>query len=405
MDISLKDQPIKTEPGYTRSATKAIADDLSVFKSVLIGQEAKNLASSINRLKKKHYFDNHRPGIANMILLAHHMGLVSQKEIDDCSAVEWEGIYDLYELSTKNIPIKLGEESVRIASHYKGDVEDFGFEALDLSLEKNGECCHLKISAEMHCSWVILVDMDKRLGEVVYSCLRWILNELSFGFLIEDMMWGFSLMADEVDVFKDYRGIHPHLSHRDLAELLLKDEVYPFNEIYEDEDDDRDSLVDRLDYLSEVLAINTKSFFGDPMGLDSIRRKVIEWRTNDRRLFDSPWCVLIRQTIKAWKWVNRLPDSEIRRSILVDGDGTDNEVGLDYGQAVGLGFSWEDNVVAEVFQGVYENGEIPVARVRLSPTAIPVIADRLTMLAKARGLIRLAERICDDDKGAADEAR
>ena len=404
MDISLKDQTIKTQPRNTRSESFGIADDLSAFKPVRLSSGVKDFSGAINRLRCKHYFDTHRPGIANMILLAHHMGLVSQQEIDGCSVEEWERIYQLFQVSAANINISLGEESERMASQYKSDVEDMGFEALELSLGKDSECCHLKITAPIHCSWMVLVDIDKSLGGVVYSCIRWILDDLSFGFLIEDMIWGFSLIGDEVDAFNEYRGKHPLLSHLELAKLLLNDQVYPFSEIYEDEDD-MDSLVERLDYLSQVVGINTKSFFGDPMELDSIRRKVIEWRKNDRKLFDSPWCVLIRQTIKAWKWVNRLPDSEIRGSILVDGDGTDNEVGLCFGQAVGLGFSWEEQVVDDVYHGLYEAGELPVARINLSPQAIPDIAARLTMLAKARGLIRLAERINDDDKGVADEAR
>ncbi|NOS73251.1 MAG: hypothetical protein HOP36_01665, partial [Methyloglobulus sp.] len=45
------------------------------------------------------------------------------------------------------------------------------------------------------------------------------------------------------------------------------------------------------------------------------------------------------------------------------------------------------------FQGMYEAGEQPMGKVKLHPDAIPKAAGTLVMLAKARGLIRLAESI------------
>jgi len=59
-----------------------------------------------------------------------------------------------------------------------------------------------------------------------------------------------------------------------------------------------------------------------------------------------------------------------------------------------VGMSWEVEVIDQVFQGLYETGETPMAKLRLHPDAIPQAARTLLMLAKARGLIRLAEIIC-----------
>lgn len=389
--LSVQAEPAKTaqpnDYGYRpQAATYAVGQ---LFAPVRIETDLNGLIDEIRRRKDKADFEAHRPGISCMILLAHSMGLVEEAEIDLAVAAGWETVYRLYQTVVTKIMDHLNKESMSIAGI---DLEHNDFEPLSLEMQQSkSDGVFLVMGIYPRFSQFSLLDMDRDLARAVAGCLKWTIFNGGIGILVDDLSEGWMMMGDELDTLREALETQGHLSNGGLAEFFLENDVYPFTEIT----DDPEYLEERIAYLKSILTHNCKSLFGGLPEIGEIRRMLAGWRKSNPSLYQSPWVKFVWETIKVWKWTEKsdLKAAECRISPCDDSHG---DVYLDYGHVIGFGFDWEETVVRDVYDDMAQAGENPEGIIRLNPLACSEVGERLSLLAKSRGLIRLAEVINAD---------
>jgi hypothetical protein len=389
--LSVQAEPAKTAQSNPyghrpQAATDAVGQ---LFGQVRIETDLNGLIDEIRRRKDKAAFEAHRSGISCMILLAHSMGLVEEAEIDLAVTAGWEAVYRLYQAVVAKVTEHLNQESMSIAGI---DLVHSDFEPISFELQKNqSEGVFLVLGIYPRFSQFSLLDMDRELAKAVAGCLKWMIFNGGIGMLVDDLSEGWMMMGDELDALKEGLETQGHLSNGELAEFFLENDVYPFTEIT----DDQEYLEERIGYLKSILTNNCKSMFGALPEICEIRRMLAGWRKSNQAIYQNPWVKFIRETIKVWKWVEKsgLKASECRISPC---DNSHGDVYLDYGHVIGFGFDWEETVMRDVYDDMAQAGENPDGIIRLNPLACSEVGERLTLLAKSRGLIRLAEVINAD---------
>jgi hypothetical protein len=389
--LSVQAEPAQTaqpsDYGYrSQAATDAVNQ---LFSPVRVETDLNGLINEIRCRKDKADFEAHRSGISCMILLAHSMGLVYDAEIDLAVAAGWEDTYRLYQAVVAKIMDHLNQESMRIAGI---DLEHNDFESLIFEMQQSqSEGVFLVMGIYPRFSQFSLLDMDRELAKAVAGCLKWTIFNGGIGMLADDLSEGWMMMVDELDALKEALATQGHLSNGELAEFFLENDVYPFNEIT----DDPEYLEDRMRYLKSILTNNCKSKLGALPEIVEIRRMLAGWRKSNQAIYQNPWVKFIRETIKVWKWIEKsgLKAAECQISPC---DNSHGAVYLDYGHVIGFGFDWEETVVRDVYDDMAQAGENPEGIIRLNPLACFEVGERLILLAKSRGLIRLAEVINAD---------
>lgn len=389
--LSVQAEPAKTaQPnpyGYRPQTTSDAVGQL--FGQVRIETDLNGLIDEIRHRKDKTDFETNRSGVSCMILLAHSMGLVEEAEIDLAVTAGWEAVYRLYQEVVAKIMDHLNQESMSIAGidSVHSDFEPMSFE---MQQSKN-EGVFLVLGVYPRFSQFSLLDIDRELAKAVAGCLKWTIFNGGIGILVYDLSEAWMMMGDELDALKEALETQGHLSNGELAEFFLENDVYPFTEIT----DDQEYLEDRIGYLKSVLTNNCKSMFGALPEIREIRRMLVSWRKSNQAIYQNPWVKFVRETIKVCKWIEKfgLKASECRISPC---DNNHGDVHLDYGHVIGFGFDWEEPVVSEVYNDMAQTGENPESIIRLNPLACSEVGERLTLLAKSRGLIRLAEVINAD---------
>lgn len=373
--------------GHRSHATADAVGQL--FGQVRIETDLNGLIDEIRYRKDKADFETHRPGISCMILLAHSMGLVEEAEIDLAVTAGWEAVYQLYQAVVTKIMGHLNQESMRIAGV---GVEHNDFEPMSFEMQQsNSEGVFLVLGIYPRFSQFSLLDIDRDLARAVAGCLSWTIFNGGIGMSVDDLSENWMMMGDELDALKEGLETQGHLSNGELAEFFLENDVYPFTEIT----DDQEYLEERIAYLKSILTNNCKSMFGELPEIGEIRLMLAGWRKANKVLFGNPWVKIIRETIKVWKWIEKsgLKAAECRISPC---DNSHGDVYLDYGHVIGFGFDWEESVVSDVYNDMAQAGENPEGIIRLNPLACSEVGERLILLAKSRGLIRLAEMINAD---------
>lgn len=368
-----------------------------LFGQVRIETDLNNLTEDIRCRRDKADYEANRPGISCMILLGHAMGLVEEAEIDRAVASDWEAVYRLYSTVVAKLTEHLNQESMGIAGI---DLVHSDFERISFELQKSqSEGFFLVLGIYPRFSQFSLLDMDRELGKAVAGCLKWTIFNGGIGLTVDDLSENWMMMGDELDALKEALETQDHLSNGDLAEFFLENDVYPFTEITEDQE----YLEERIDYLKSLLTNNCRSLFGELPEIGEIRRMLAGWRKSNQTIYHNPWVKFIRETIKVWKWVEKsgLKASECRISPCDDSHG---DVYLDYGHVIGFGFDWEELVVRDVYDDMAQAGENPEGIIRLNPLACSEVGERLILLAKSRGLIRLAE-VIDGNRQVAEELK
>jgi hypothetical protein len=386
--LSVQAEPAQTaHPNPYGNRPQAATDGVNqLFAPVRIETDLNGLIDEIRHRKDKADFEGHRPGISCVILLAHSMGLVEEAEIDLAVTTGWETVYRLYQALVAKIMDHLNQESMGIAGM---DSVHSDFEPISIELQQSqNEGVLLVMGIYPRFSQFSLLDMDRELAKAVAGCLKWTIFNGGIGMLVDDLSEGWMMMGDELDALKETLETQGHLSNVELAEFFLENDVYPFTEIT----DDQEYLEERIAYLKSVLTNNSKSMFGELPEIDEIRRMLAGWRKSNQALYQNPWVKFIRETIKVWKWIEKsgLKAAEFRIS---PGDNNHGDVYLDYGHVIGFGFDWEESVVSDVYNDMAQTGENPEGIIRLNPLACSEVGERLILLAKSRGLIRLAEVI------------
>ena len=373
--------------GYRPQAATDAVNQL--FSPVRIETDLNGLIDEIRRRKDKADFETHRSGISCMILLAHSMELVEEAEIDQVVVAGWEATYRLYQAVVAKVMDHLNQESMSIAGI---DSVHSDFEPMNFEMQQSqSEGVFLVLGVYPRFSQFSLLDMDRELAKAVAGCLSWTIFNGGIGMSVDDLSENWMMMGDELNALKDGLETQGHLSNGELAEFFLENDVYPFPEIT----DDQEYLEERIGYLKSILTNNCKSMFGELPEIGEIRRMLAGWRKANKVLFGNPWVKFIRETIKVWKWIEKsgLKASECRISPC---DNSHGDVYLDYGHVIGFGFDWEESVVSDVYNDMAQAGENPEGIIRLNPLACSEVGERLNLLAKSRGLIRLAEVINAD---------
>jgi hypothetical protein len=374
--------PDVSQTGNHGHQSFAPAAGLSLFSQPRLGFDIGSLLDDIRRRRDQADFEANRPGIACLILLAQELGVVSEQDIDRCVSSGWQEVYRLSKVSVQAI----GDHLDNVAGILAGrDFRHDAYGPLVLSLENEGGQFYLYLSTDLRFSQFDLLDQGVELAKLVYGCLYWIVRDLGFGLLANDLLVCAILMEDELDCFQELLEAHPGLDWETLAQLVIDTNLYPFIEYYGDEPE---PLIERFQFLSSVFDNKIDDLFGQPSALDEVARTLTAWEREGWSEYRHPWVAFVKETLKDWQWKG--DDSHSMEPL----DGEVNDVPLDYGHAIGVGMPWEAEVVEQVFQGMYESGETAMAKVRLHPDTIPQAAKTLLMLAKARGLVRLAEIIC-----------
>ena len=386
--LSVQSEPAQTaqpsDYGYRPQAATDAVNQL--FSPVKVETDLNGLIDEIRRRKDKADYEANRPGISCMILLAHSMGLVEEAAIDLAMTACWEAVYRLYQAVVTKIMDHLNKESMSIEGM---DSVHSDFEPMSFEMQQSqSEGVFLLLGVYPRFSQFSLLDMDRELARAVAGCLSWTIFNGEIGILAGDLSEAWMMMGDELDALKEALETQGHLSNGELAEFFLENAVYPFIEIT----DDPEYLEDRMGYLKSILTNNCKSTFGELPGIGEIRRMQAGWRKSNRAIYQNPWVKFIRETIKVWKWVEK-SELKVSEGRIAPCDNSHGDVYLDYGHVIGFGFDWEESVVSDVYDDMAQAGENPDGIIRLNPLACSEVGERLTLLAKSRGLIRLAEVI------------
>ncbi|MBS3955349.1 MAG: hypothetical protein KGZ88_20570 [Methylomicrobium sp.] len=370
--------------GHRSQAVTNVVGQL--FGQVRIETDLSGLIDDIRHRKDKADFETYRTGISCMILLAHSMRLVEEAEIDQAVTEGWEAIYRLYHEVVAKVMGHLNEESMRVAGV---GVAHNDFEPMSIEMQQNkSEGVFLVLGVFPRFSQFSLLAMNRELARAVAGCLEWTIFNGGIGLTVDDLSEHWMMMGDELEALEETLETQGHLSNGELAEFFLDNDVYPFTEI----SDEQESLEAHIAFLKSILINNSKSVFGELPEIAEIRRMLCGWRKSNRAIYQNPWVKFIRETIKLWKWIEKsgLKASE---SNLYRCNESHGDVCLDYGHVIGFGFGWEEAVVSDVYDNIGQAGENPEGIIRLHPLACSEVGERLILLAKSRGLIRLAEVI------------
>lgn len=362
------------------------APDLTLFTLPRLGVALDGLLEEVRERRARAYFDEHRPGIASLILLAHEMGVVSECDIDRAVSGGWQNVYRLHRESLGRIAAHLEAQARAIAGT---DRSHGDFESLGMALERRDSEFRLLLWSGFRFTQVSLSDVPRELGRMVYGCLCWIVNRLGFGLLAQNAMDMWFDLEEELAAYEDYRKEHPDADHRQFAREALTTGLYPFCEFTNNLDD----LVRRLDFLRSVLDERADRWWGDPPDMAEIRAAVVRWRRRSPDLYHHPWTGFIRQAVFVWKRLRHRNTAEPESFAVIDDECDEAEAPLDYAHMVGFGMSWESEVAEDFYNQLYQTGETPVLRLKLHPVAISKVAEKLESIAPARGLLRLAEMI------------
>lgn len=361
-------------------------NDVSLFIPPRLVVALDDLLDGIRERRARAYFDEHRPGIASLILLAHHMGVVSEGEIDRAVSDGWRDFYRLHCEALSRIAAHLEAQARALAG---SDWPHGDFESIGMALDRFEGEFWLLLWAGFRFTQVSLCELPRELGRMVYGCLHWIANRLGFGLLAQDALDMWFGLEEELEAYEEYRKEHPHKDHRQFAREALATHLLPFCEFTDNIED----LVCRLDFLQSVLDERADLWWGNPPDMDEIRKAVIEWWRGSSDLYCHPWIGFIKKTVLVFKRHRRLNTATSESIADIAAECDDTEVPLDYAHMIGFDLPWEGGVADDFYNQLYQTGETPVLRLKLHPVAISKVAEKLESIAQARGLLRLAEVI------------
>jgi len=177
--------PDVSQTGNQGYQSFAPADGISLFSQPRLGFDIGSLLDGIRQRRDQADFEKNRPGIACLILLAQELGVVSEQDIDHCVAIGWQAVYRLYKKSVHAIGNHLGDVAWNLAGReYKHDA----YEPLVISLENEDGQFYLYLSTDLRFSQFDLLTLDIELAKLVYGCLYWIVRDLGFGLLANDLL-------------------------------------------------------------------------------------------------------------------------------------------------------------------------------------------------------------------------
>ncbi|OAI25176.1 hypothetical protein A1355_19915 [Methylomonas koyamae] len=328
----------------------------------------------------------HRGSVANLILLARTMNLVTDTAIDQAVGAGWIGLYDCYSQTASTLADHLNQCAAKVANQ---DAHD-DFSGLNLALEHKAHSAKLVVVLEPRFSQFDLLALPPELGRVIAGCLDYILAVSGLGISTDELCrsgycyWLYEELEALQSVDETVLAQEPHL----LAQHLLDNDTSPFCDTYEDADD----LADQLQYLLELKANNVEKRFLTMPTIAEVTDTMTEWQREQNALLHSPWLTFIEQTLLFRDYVAGC-DIDTATALFESDEtfGDESACSLRFGHLIGYGFDWENRLVDDFYEDLMNTGEQPKAVIRMTPVALSGIGETLTMLAKARGLIFLAE--------------
>ncbi|OAI16237.1 hypothetical protein A1507_11805 [Methylomonas koyamae] len=379
-----------------------LAIDLNpLFKEVRLNFDLQSLVGEIVEQQAIHLFRQNKAVFGTAILLAHEMGLVAQTEIDERFVDGPQAIIGLYRESLKRIDAKLNAVAQAIVGE-----DDDAFEAIAFEFrvreeygrsEASPKSVDLVMALNPRFTQLDLIGVDRELAKVVIGCIRYIQDFGEIGICACDIQRtgvGFFL-EDELSELKVEINDGNNAGDRELAELFLERGQYPFDEIT----DDADYLEKRIEFLRRIINNDPEKLFGDIPDLKGIRA-FYRLHKQQAAYVSSPWWPFIEESLSFIRFVEKIKKNRHPEFTLFDSaESIYSDCGIGVGHAIGFGFDWEEELVAEMYEDIANAGEAPMSSIAVDPIALNQTAEKLMILAKARGLIRLAEIIQINQQG------
>ncbi|WP_140911839.1 hypothetical protein [Methylomonas koyamae] len=379
-----------------------LALDLNVlFKEVRLDFDLQLLVGGIVEQQAIQLFRQNRAVFSTAILLAYEMGLVTPAEIDEHFAGGSQALTGLYRESLKRIDAKLNAVAQAIVGEDDDDFEVIAFEFRVREEYGRNEAgpqpVDLVMALNPRFTQLDLIEVDRALAKVVIGCIRYIQDFGEIGICACDIQRtgiGFFL-EDELSELKAEINGGNNASDRELAELFLERGQYPFSEFT----DDADYLEERIELLRRIINNDPEKLFGDIPDLKGIRAFHRLHKQQDAYV-TSPWWPFIEESLAFIRFVEKIKKNHHPEFTIFDSTGSFySDCGIGVGHAIGFGFDWEETLAAELYEDIANAGETPMSSIALNPIALNQTADKLMILAKARGLIRLAEMIQINQQG------
>jgi len=363
------------------------------------GPDALAVYGDLRRLQAGSLVGGDRPAVANLLLLAREMGVVSDAEIQLAvghgDALALAGLFN--------------EASSRIGRRLEEIQRSFCAESdvlppLDVALFSNADGCALAVATQPTLLSVPLTGMDSEEAGLVYGCLAGVARELGFGLPTGDLLemdWHVGALCECLRAFKESGTA----SVAEWAALALSEGTLGVCEFYESEPDLEDALRGALDQgftgLPEWVK-NPPSLRQAEAAHKALKHSRPSWP-------ESPWAGFVGQCVQMLKAAKKR-EKRARLACGCDEDGfrfesDEGDCPMDYGLFIGVGLPLEETAAQNLYEQIAGVGETPTLSLRLSPVAIPWIAMELEHIAQARGLFNLAAAISEESlkKGQPDE--
>lgn len=369
-----------------------LAPDLNpMFREIRLDFDLPALAGEMVEQQSIALFRQNRAVYSTAILLAHEMGVVSLDEVDTGFAGGPPAITELYRESLRRIDGQLNALAQAVVGEDDEAFETISFEFRDRSLsDGRHHQVDLVLAVNPRFTPLNLVEIALDLAKVVIGCLRYIQQAGGIGLCTSDIQRtgvGFYL-DEELTALQNAFNAGEAGSDRELAERFLEEGRPPFNEIT----DEVDYLEERIGLLRQIIEHNPEQAFGDIPDLKGIRRFFKVHKTQAVYV-DHPWWPFIAETLAFSRFVEKIKRRHPPEFSIFEADFFYSDCGIGISHAVGFGFDWEEELVAQLYEDIANAGETPMSHMVVDPLALNATVEKLRILAKARGLLRLAEII------------
>lgn len=255
------------------------------------------------RLMERHAADfvaAHRPGMAALILVGHALGVAGEGEIDAAVADGDLGFHRLFRRTLDGLASHLD----RIAAGVAGTADGGGFVKAQIELVSIGEGHYLSVETLFQYLDLGVAGLPRPLARLVKGALL-LTTGLGFGLLAEDLIGTDTYLEEGLTAYRECREKHPGLSHLELAQLALREQIYPFSE----QGSDLYFLVEWLDTLKSIQD-RPPWLMGRTPGAGAMARLLARWGRTGHPLDGHPWTGFCRRVLAEWEAVPPLPDSE-----------------------------------------------------------------------------------------------
>ena len=356
--------------------------------------DALGLYADIRQAKAEAFVRENRPALANLLLLAHGMGVVTESELEPAVS---KGGLELVALFNKAMS--------RMGVHLDGLARRICPKATQLmgSLEVGWRCgwgeSSLTVSTEPTGIYIPLVGtMPDDEAQVVYACLLSI-TRMGFGLSPKDLIeidYETQALYEALDSYRKSAQQHPGLDLDAWAGQVLSAGDLFLSEFYENPDD----LALRMRDVIDEGTFNLPAWVDAPLTLKQAEALHKSLKKQRQGWDGSPWADFSEKTFRAVKATSRRRKATDKAYRIQNGKdyerqewSEEGEAHLDHGAILMIGLPFEDSAANNLYEQTMGSGEYPTMVLKLEPLAIPIIRQRMEDIATAVGLYGLACQI------------